>query len=195
MFEDVNFIGSFPAFNKIPQYELPEVCFWGRSNVGKSTMINYILNRKDMAKTSSMPGKTVHFNLFLIDREFIFTDLPGYGYARASKASREKWDDQINRYLEKRSNLECLFLLVDLSIAPQKIDLEVLNKLGEYEIPFVILYTKSDKLTKSAIKAQLKLHSETLAEFWEPLPEYIIANSITRIGKDELMQTIQKIKQ
>ncbi|MBK9272479.1 MAG: ribosome biogenesis GTP-binding protein YsxC [Saprospiraceae bacterium] len=194
MFEDVQFLGSFPTFNKLPQAEIPEICFWGRSNVGKSTMINYILNRKNVAKTSSMPGKTIHFNLYLIDQNLSFVDLPGYGYARASKSSRSKWELEIHKYLKGRKNLECLFLLIDLSIPPQKIDQHTLLKMGEYKIPFIVLFTKSDKLTKRASQAQYKLHTERMSEDWDPIPECIIVNTRTGTGKGELIQSIQRIK-
>ena len=143
---DVEFYGSFPKFDQVPKSAIPEFCFWGRSNVGKSSMINYLMNRKDLARISSMPGKTQQFNLFQVNnKSYNIMDLPGYGYAKVSKSIHEKWQGQINKYLVQRENLMNVFLLVDISVPPQAIDLEKIGYFGEHEIPFTILFTKSEE--------------------------------------------------
>ena len=145
---ECEFIGSFPSVSKIPESQLVEVCFWGRSNVGKSSLINYICNRKDLAKTSSHPGKTQTLNLFLVNQNIQLIDLPGFGYAKVSKKLKEKWMPMIKDYLIQRKNLYLCYLLIDGSIPIQKIDQEIMQLLHSNQIPFYIVFTKTDKVTK-----------------------------------------------
>lgn len=191
MFDQISFIGSYPKNSIIPEFEIPEICFWGRSNVGKSSIINFLCDRKELAKVSSTPGKTIQFNLFNIDGNLILMDLPGYGYAQVSKKVKSKWRDEINKYLKNRKNLSCLFLLVDISISPQAIDYEIMDDLGKMQVPFIILFTKSDKCTKSELSKGLRQHVAKLEEIWDPIPSYFITSSEKRTGREELIHFIR----
>ena len=190
MFEQVDFIGSYPKNSIIPEFEIPEICFWGRSNVGKSSIINYLCDRKEVAKVSTTPGKTVQFNAFNINGSLILMDLPGYGYAQVSKKVKSKWKDEIHKYLKNRKNLSCLFLLIDISIPPQVIDQEVMKDMGIMNIPFIILFTKSDKCTKNELNKSLKQHIIKLEENWDPIPSYFITSSAKRTGRADLINFI-----
>ncbi len=190
MFEQVDFIGSYPKNSIIPDFQIPEICFWGRSNVGKSSIINYLCDRKEVAKVSTTPGKTIQFNAFNIDGNLILMDLPGYGYAQVSKKVKSKWNGEIYKYLQNRQNLSCLFLLVDISIPPQAIDQDVMKNLGLMKVPFIILFTKSDKCTKNELGKSLKQHISKLEELWDPIPIYFITSSAKRTGRTDLVSFI-----
>ncbi len=181
------YIGSFPKYGTLPEHKLVEFCFWGRSNVGKSSLINYLCNRKDLALTSSTPGKTINFNLYKINEEFMIVDLPGYGYAQVSKKQRSSWNDEIIKFLKNRKNLVNVFLLVDISISIQKADLERIDFLGENQIPFVLTFTKSDKIKKAELKYNIDQYQKELSESWEKLPPIIITTAIKSSGKDEIL--------
>ena len=189
----VEFIGSFEHERQCPKTDLPEYAFIGRSNVGKSSLINMLVGRKDIAHTSSTPGKTQTMNYFLINNEWYLVDLPGYGYARISKTKRKQWQQMITNYLRHRRNLYCVFSLIDSRHSLQKIDLEFLNKLGENQIPFVIAYTKIDKVKKSQQDQNVKTIEEGLLEYWESLPQRFVTSAETQQGREEILSFIEEI--
>lgn len=191
--QKVEFVGSYPLLKDLPISALPEFCFWGRSNVGKSSLINYLCDRKEVARISSTPGKTQCFNLFKIDNSFYIMDLPGYGYARVSKKKKEFWSREIDKYLLLRNNLCLLFLLVDISIEPQRIDLEKINLMGNNGIPFHILFTKLDKCKKAQKDHHRKMLELELSETWETFPPCIETSSVKFEGRDEVLKIIDTI--
>jgi GTP-binding protein len=185
------YIGSFPTFDKLPEISLPEFCFWGRSNVGKSSLINYLFDRKNLALTSSTPGKTININLFHINENIAIVDLPGYGYAQISRSKRTSWLKEIEKYLVNRKNLMNVFLLIDITIPVQKIDLEKINYLGLEGIPFTILFTKSDKCRKIELKHNLKVYELELSKTWENLPIRILTSVENRVGRQDVLEIIE----
>ena len=191
--QDVEYIGSFPRFRDLPDGELPEICFWGRSNVGKSSLINLICNRKEMARVSTRPGKTQSFNQYLVDGSWFIMDLPGYGYAQVGKKLKSHWGFEIPKYLKGRRNLCLLLLLVDASIEPQAIDIQTMQTLGEWSVPFYIVLTKVDKCTKAQKKEFVHKLSSILHNDWEQLPEMHEISAVTREGKEELLFNINKL--
>jgi GTP-binding protein len=164
----------------------------GRSNVGKSSLINMLCNHKGLAKTSAQPGKTQTLNLFDIDNIWWITDLPGYGYAKVSKEKRFKFSTMIKFYLQKRENLMCLFVLVDMRIPPQTIDVDFINWCGENGIPFVIVGTKADKLSAAKIAEHQRVYGEKLSEVWDELPPFMVTSSETKMGREEMLAFIKK---
>lgn len=182
------FLGSWEKQDDMPKKSQPEFAFIGRSNVGKSSLINMLCNRKGLAKTSSTPGKTQTLNLFSINKNVLFCDLPGYGYAKVSKVQRVKFSRMIQHYLTKRPNLVNLFILIDLRIPPQEIDIEFINSCGGQNIPFSIVGTKADKLSKTELEKNRKALEDKLLEYWEELPPLFITSSEKKWGKDELQQ-------
>jgi GTP-binding protein len=189
----VEFKGSFPSIETLPKNDLPEFAFIGRSNVGKSSLINMICDHKDLAKTSSKPGKTQHIVRFSVDNKWYLVDLPGYGYAKVSKESREKFGRLIQDYILDRESLFCLFVLIDSRLEPQKIDLEFMEWLGVSGIPFCITFTKTDKLKPSELEINVKNYQEKLLETWEFLPDIFITSAEKKVGKDELLKFINNI--
>lgn len=189
----VEFKGSFPSIETLPKNDLPEFAFIGRSNVGKSSLINMICDHKDLAKTSSKPGKTQHIVRFSVDNKWYLVDLPGYGYAKVSKESREKFGRLIQDYILDRESLNCLFVLIDSRLEPQKIDLEFMEWLGVSGIPFCITFTKTDKLKPSELEINVKNYQEKLLETWEFLPDIFITSAEKKVGKDELLKFINNI--
>ncbi|NNE27019.1 MAG: YihA family ribosome biogenesis GTP-binding protein [Saprospiraceae bacterium] len=189
----VEFIGSFEHERQCPKSDLPEYAFIGRSNVGKSSLINMLVGRNNIAHTSSTPGKTQTMNYFLINNEWYLVDLPGYGYARISKTKRKLWQKMINNYLRHRKNLYCVFSLIDGRHALQKIDMEFLNNLGENKIPFVIAYTKIDKVKKALRTQNVKHIEEGLLEYWESLPQSFVTSAETQEGRMEILDFIEEI--
>jgi GTP-binding protein len=188
--QEVNFIGSFTDVKKTPLLESPEFAFIGRSNVGKSSLINYLCKRKKLAKTSSTPGKTQLINLFDVEGKWILADLPGYGYAKISKTTRERWGKMIERYLLEREKLCSVFLLIDSRIPPQEIDIEMINWLGEKQIPFILIFTKTDKMKPMELQNNLVKFFAHLRDKWETLPEYILTSSIKDKGRNEIIDFI-----
>lgn len=180
---------------KCPKDYLPEYAFIGRSNVGKSSLINMITNHKNLAKTSGRPGKTQLINHFLINKNWFLVDLPGYGYARVSKTAKKKFQKFITDYFEKRQQLVSAFVLVDIRHEPQKIDLEFMEWLGEHGIPFAIIFTKADKLKPKAIERHVEDYLQELLKTWEETPSYFITSSSSVIGRDELLQYIDDTNQ
>ena len=189
------FVVSNTDYRKCPDTGLPEYAFIGRSNVGKSSLINMLTHQKSLAKTSVRPGKTQLINHFLINNEWYLVDLPGYGYARTSKTSREKWQKMITDYLLKRAALVNVFVLVDSRIPPQKIDLEFINFLGMNGTPLSIIFTKIDKQKQREIAATVNTYRQTLAEVWEELPEMLMTSSVTGFGRDRVLARIDEINQ
>ena len=188
--KNAEFMQSVTDWRKCPPATMPEYAFIGRSNVGKSSLINMLVNNKKLAKTSSKPGKTQTINHFLINKEWYLVDLPGYGYASISKAMREKWQKMISDYLLKRENLQVIFVLIDSRLEPQKIDLEFIHNLGEKGVPFSIIFTKTDKLSKTALKTNIDFYKQRLLEDWEELPPCFCTSSEKHIGRDELLDFI-----
>lgn len=193
--KSAEFIVSNQEVDKCPQTDLPEYAFIGRSNVGKSSLINMLTNHKKLAKTSSTPGKTQLINHFLINEEWHLVDLPGYGFAKTSKKAREQWGQMIHKYLIKRKNLRCTFILIDIRLEPQKIDLDFIEWLGINHLPFVILFTKSDKLNKHNLIKNIELYKSTLLEKWAELPQFIVSSSVTSFGKDAILEMISETNQ
>lgn len=191
--KSAEFVISNTDYLKCPDSKLPEYAFIGRSNVGKSSLINMLCNRKDLAMTSSKPGKTLLINHFLINNNWHLVDLPGYGYATAGKKMREQLQDIIESYILNREQLTCLFLLIDSRHEPQKIDLEFMEWLGENGVPFAIVFTKLDKLSNVKGKEYTRDYQEKLKESWEELPPIFITSSEKRVGRDELLNYIDGI--
>ena len=169
---------------------MPEFAFIGRSNVGKSSLINMLTERKGLAKTSSSPGKTQLINHFVINDEWFLVDLPGYGYAKVSKTSRAEWARMINYYLLNRHNLMCVCVLIDSRHAPQAADLEFMEKLGEEGIPFVMVFTKADKQSTAQTKTLLTDYLHKMSEIWDELPRYFLTSAETALGREEVLEFI-----
>ena len=191
--KSAEFIISNTDYLKCPDSKLPEYAFIGRSNVGKSSLINMLCNRKDLAMTSSRPGKTLLINHFLINKNWHLVDLPGYGYATAGKKMRDQLQDIIESYILHREQLTCLFLLIDCRHEPQKIDLEFMEWLGENGVPFSIVFTKLDKLPHAKGKSNVQTYKDKLSEQWEELPPIFLTSSEKRVGRDEILNYIDGI--
>lgn len=187
------FIISNSQVDKCPKDFLPEYAFIGRSNVGKSSLINMLTNHKSLAKTSGRPGKTQLINHFLINKNWFLVDLPGYGYAKRSKDLRNSWEKTLWNYLEKRDHLVNLFSLIDTRIEPQEKDLLFINQLGEKGIPFSIVFTKLDKLKNAEAEVNVAKFKEKLLETWEELPPIYLTSSLDKRGRAELLKDIQKM--
>ena len=186
------FVKSSTTLSQCPDLDLPEYAFIGRSNVGKSSLINMLLERRSLAKTSGKPGKTRTINHFLINEEWLLADLPGYGYAKVSKTERESWTKMIWGYLRYRKNLACVFVLVDSRHDPQAIDLEMINKLGQEGIPLAVIRTKADKMKSGALaKTELAL-KKALNEVWGELPSMITTSSESKSGREEMLELIEQ---
>lgn len=184
---------SSARVQQCPAGDLPEFAFIGRSNVGKSSLINMLTGRSNLAKTSSTPGKTVLINHFLINAQWYLVDLPGYGYAKRGMQQRDELQRMISGYILQREQMMNLFLLIDSRHEPQRIDLEFIEWLGENGIPFSIVFTKADKLSKGKLVANVKHYLSELSKQWEELPPYFITSSETRQGRDEVLDYIEKI--
>jgi len=189
------YIGSYPNFKICPQEEIPEYAFIGRSNVGKSSLINMLCGRKELAHTSKKPGKTQMINYYLINQSWGIIDLPGYGYAKISKKMRNQWRFMIEQYMLKREQLQCAFVLVDANVPPQKIDIEFINWLGEMQVPFAITYTKTDRMKATDLAVNISSIQDALLEYWEQLPQQFFTSSNTGEGDQEILNFIDKINQ
>jgi len=187
------FVISNTDYLKCPDDDRPEFAFIGRSNVGKSSLINALTDRKSLAKTSSTPGKTQLINHFLINDVWFLVDLPGYGWAKVSKSFKEQWELMTKEYLTKRKNLTCVFVLIDIRHKAQANDLEFINWLGAQGIPFSIIFTKADKLSKAKVEGSMESYSATLLETWEELPPMQCTSAVSKKGKDEVLNYIQDI--
>jgi GTP-binding protein len=184
------FIKSVTHYKDCPPGDKPEYAFLGRSNVGKSSLINMLTGYGKLAKISATPGKTRLINHFLINNSWYLTDLPGFGFAKVSKKMRAEWEKMIRNYVLKRENLICTFLLIDSRLEPQKNDLENMEWFGEQGLPFVIAFTKSDKMGSTKIQSNIAAYKKKLAEQWEPLPRMFITSAETRTGRDEILDFI-----
>ena len=176
-----------------PQTDLPEYAFIGRSNVGKSSLINMLTGRNKLAMTSSTPGKTMLVNHFLINKEWYLVDLPGYGFALRGKREMEKLWNLISHYVLEREQLTCLFVLIDIRHEPQQKDLDFFQFLGENGVPFAIIFTKADKITRQKIQTSVKAYLNVLSEMWEELPPHFITSSTSKMGRDEVLNYIDSI--
>lgn len=181
--------------SKCPKERIPEYAFIGRSNVGKSSLINMLMERKSLAKTSGTPGKTQLINHFKINDSWFLVDLPGYGYAKVSKKKRQKFQSYIEDYFKKREQLVCSFVLVDSRHDPQKIDLEFMQFLGEQRIPFCIVFTKADKLGSSKLNKQILAYKKKLLNTWEEVPTSFITSSSSGMGRKEFLEFIDQVNQ
>jgi GTP-binding protein len=188
------FKGSYPSNDLLPAGDFPEFAFIGRSNVGKSSLINMLCEHRDLAKTSSKPGKTQHIARFLIDGKWYLIDLPGYGYAKVSKSSREIFGQMIQAYLMEREIMFCVFVLIDSRLEPQKIDLEFMEWLGLSGIPFCIVFTKVDKLKPRDLEPNIEAYKTKLYENWEELPPIFISSAEDKRGRDEILSFIEKVR-
>ena len=195
MIKKAEFVMSNSQVSKCPKENLPEYAFIGRSNVGKSSLINMLTNCKNLAKTSGRPGKTQLINHFKIDDRWFLVDLPGYGYARVSKTTKQVFQRFITDYFEQREQLVSAFVLVDIRHEPQKIDVEFMQWLGERAIPFAIIFTKADKLKPQAIERNVAAYKEALLEWWEEFPPYFVTSAQSKTGKEELTQYIEQTNQ
>ncbi|MBS1666082.1 MAG: YihA family ribosome biogenesis GTP-binding protein [Bacteroidetes bacterium] len=187
------YIISSPDYLQCPKADKPEYAFIGRSNVGKSSLINMLCNNEKLAKTSGTPGKTQLINHFLINRQWYVVDLPGYGFAKVSQSQRKKWEKMIEDYLRKRETLMNVFILIDSRHAPQKIDLEFVDQLGKWQIPFSIVFTKSDKENQRTVSANVKSFLNKMRETWQFLPEHFVTSAVKKTGRDKIMLRIAEM--
>jgi GTP-binding protein len=193
--KSADFVISNSEVKKCPDSKLPEYAFIGRSNVGKSSLINMLTNRKSLAKTSGRPGKTQLINHFLINNEWHLVDLPGYGYARVSKSIKNTFQKFITAYFEQRAQMLCAFVLIDSRHNPQPIDLEFMEWMGEHGIPFCIIFTKADKMKPKALERNIENYKEKMLETWAAMPEYFVTSSASDLGRDEVLEYIDSINQ
>ncbi len=187
------FIKSSAKIDQCPKGDLPEYAFIGRSNVGKSSLINMLTGFSKLAMTSAKPGKTALINHFLINEKWYLVDLPGYGYAKRNKGQRLQFQKMIDYYITQREQMTNLFILVDARLEPQNIDLEFIHKMGEYGVPFSIVMTKIDKLKKGQLQESIKKYKEKLLETWEDLPPFFLTSATTKNGKEEILGYIENI--
>lgn len=186
------FLISNTNYKKCPNDQVPDFAFIGRSNVGKSSLINMLCNNKNLAKTSSKPGKTQLINHFSINNnQWYLVDLPGYGYARTAKSNREKWEGMIVDYLTKRENLYCVFVLIDSRLEPQKIDLEFIDWLGEHGIPFVLVFTKIDKISTVQTDKNIAAFKREMSKSWDDIPPIFKTSAVQNKGQTELLEFIE----
>ena len=188
--QQAEYLQSAVDWRKCPSPTLPEYAFIGRSNVGKSSLINMLTNNRSLAKTSSKPGKTQTINHFLIDKSWYLVDLPGYGYAGVSKTQREKWVVMIDQYLTQRENMQLVFVLIDSRLEPQNNDINFINKLGENGVPFALVFTKTDKISNAKVQRNVQLFKNKMLETWEEIPPYFLTSAETGKGREELCDYI-----
>lgn len=190
--KSAKYVISSPSYDKCPEPTKPEYAFIGRSNVGKSSLINMLVNQKNLAKTSGTPGKTQLINHFIVNNEWYVVDLPGYGYAKRSQTDRNRWEQMIEHYFKKRENLVNVFVLIDARHAPQKNDLEFINQLGRWEVPFTLVFTKADKEKPGVVKRNEQLFLDKMRETWQFLPQSFVTSAEKKVGRDEVLQFIQQ---
>jgi GTP-binding protein len=195
--KSAEYLISNAEFDKCPKADRPEFAFIGRSNVGKSSLINMICNQTHLAKTSSTPGKTQLINHFEIvssdNKKWYLVDLPGYGFAKVAQRDRRRWEQMIEGYLRKRENLASVFVLIDSRHTPQAIDIEFINKLGLWGIPFAIVFTKTDKNKPNATANHVKLFLDALRQTWEEIPSYFISSALNKAGRKEILDYISQL--
>lgn len=193
MIKQARFIASNTDVKKCPPPDKPEYAFIGRSNVGKSSLINMLVGQNGLAKVSVRPGKTQLINHFVIDEEWYLVDLPGYGYAKVSMTMKEKFQKLISNYILHRENLYCLFVLIDVRHEPQKIDVEFISWLGENHIPFAIIFTKADKLGRVSVSKNVEAYKKELKKLWEELPPVLVSSAEDGTGRDEIISFVENI--
>jgi len=193
--QEVKYVGSYPSISSCPKDEKPEYAFIGRSNVGKSSLINMLTGRNGLARISKKPGKTQMINYFQVERAWYLVDLPGYGYAKISKKKRREWEIMIEGYLQHRRTLACAFVLIDANIPAQQIDIDFLNWLGDKQVPFAIVYTKIDRLKPAEVQPNIDNIRTTLLEHWEALPQEFITSSVKKEGQEEILGFIDSVNQ
>ncbi|MCM5527500.1 ribosome biogenesis GTP-binding protein YihA/YsxC [Parasegetibacter sp. NRK P23] len=191
--KSAQYLISSPGIQLCPKPDRPEFAFIGRSNVGKSSLINLLCNQEKLAKTSASPGKTQMINHFDINGAWYLVDLPGYGYAKVSQNQRKSWTKMIEEYLRKRENLRNVFILIDSRHSPQKIDLEFVNQLGEWGIPFALVFTKADKTTQRETAQNVKRFLQAMLETWEELPPHFVTSTVKKMGKKEILDFIDDV--
>lgn len=193
-----DFLKSSAEISQCPEADIPEFAFIGRSNVGKSSLINMLVERRSMAKTSGTPGKTRLINHFIINqtqKPWYLVDLPGFGYAKIAQSERAKWKKMVRTYIEDRQNLRCTFLLIDVRLEPQKIDLEFAQWLGENGLPFALIFTKADKEKPGAVERNVNLFADKFLETFSDLPNLFISSAETRLGRDKILGFIESVIQ
>ncbi len=190
--KSAKYIISSPDYEKCPPPDRPEYAFIGRSNVGKSSLINMLCNNDKLAKTSSAPGKTQLLNHFIVNNEWYLVDLPGYGFAKVSMRSRRRWEQMIENYLRKRENLTMVFVLIDARHNPQKIDLEFLEQLKLWKTPFCLVFTKSDKENQRTVSKNVKDFLEAMKKTWQFLPQHFVSSAVKKTGKDKILAFIEE---
>ncbi len=193
MFENASFVISNTDHNLCPKPDKPEFVFIGRSNVGKSSLINMLTQKKNLAKTSGRPGKTQLINHFIVDDQWYLVDLPGYGYAKTSKSNRVAWSIMIEKYLLERENLQMVFVLIDSRLEPQKIDIEFVTWLGESGIPLGLIFTKADKQSMNKTQQSIARFRKVMKQTWEELPVMFVSSSETGLGREEIAEYIHAV--
>ena len=191
--KSAEFVVSNTRVDKCPDSKLPEYAFIGRSNVGKSTLINMLTGRKALAKTSAKPGKTQLINHFLINKNWHLVDLPGYGYAKVSKSTKRTFQKFITKYFEDRAQMICAFVLIDSRHEPQPIDMEFMQWLGEHNVPFCIIFTKADKMKPKALERNINNYQDKMLEVWEEMPVFFVSSATSKLGQDEILDYIEAI--
>ena len=194
---------SSPEYTKCPVADRPEYAFIGRSNVGKSSLINMLCNNEKLAKTSNSPGKTQMINHFEIisgsekakDMKWYLVDLPGYGFAKISQRSRRRWEQMIENYLRKRQNLQQVFVLIDSRHTPQNIDIEFLSQLRKWDVPFTLIFTKADKETQATVSKNVKSFLEKMRETWQFLPQHFVTSAVKKMGRDKILSLIEEMNE
>ncbi len=189
------YIISSPDYAKCPPPNKPEYAFIGRSNVGKSSLINMLSNINSLAKTSRTPGKTQLINHFIINDDFYIVDLPGYGFAKRSLKQRKEWEKMIEDYLRKRENLMNVFILIDSRHKPQKLDIDFVNQLGKWQIPFSIIFTKSDKENQKTVSANVKSFLNKMKETWQFLPNHFVTSAVKKTGREKILEFIGEVNE
>ncbi len=191
--KSASFVKSSPAIRELPAGRFPEFAFIGRSNVGKSSLINMLCAIKNLAKTAARPGKTQLINHFLVNEKIYFTDLPGYGFAKAGQAQRNAFEQLISSYITSRENLRCLFMLIDIRLPFQQIDKEFMSWLGKKKVPFAIIFTKCDKLSKNELDKNFTSLRNDILKNWEEMPGFFFSSAVTKVGREELLDYIDEL--
>tara|TARA_B100001248_G_C27382872_1_gene458011 strand:+ start:1651 stop:2250 length:600 start_codon:yes stop_codon:yes gene_type:complete len=195
MIREATFVKSSSKLEECPKNGLPEYVFLGRSNVGKSSLINMLVERNKLSKTSSKPGKTQLINHFIVNQKLFFVDLPGYGWAKTSKKNRESWDNMTKDYLLNSDKIALIFILIDIRLKPQEIDINYINYLGKNKLPVNLIFTKADKIKKSEIDKKVDEFTASLSQYWSSIPNYFISSSLKKIGRKEIIKYIFEINE
>ena len=195
MIREATFVKSSSKLEECPKTDLPEYVFLGRSNVGKSSLINMLVERNKLSKTSSKPGKTQLINHFIVNQKLFFVDLPGYGWAKTSKKNRESWDNMTKDYLLNSDKIALIFILIDIRLKPQEIDINYINYLGKNKLPVNLIFTKADKIKKSEIDKRIDEFTASLSQYWSSIPNYFISSSLKKIGRKEIIKYIFEINE